>query len=135
MQKAEVDISQRRVEYQLVNKVNILGEDWFIKWVSKHEDSRIENVAGICDFSTREILIRNDLQSKCHDMRRVENQVLRHEIVHAFLEECGLSDDSCAVDCWARNEEMVDWFAFNGPKIYNAWLQADCLDEIIGDRK
>ena len=58
------------------------------------------------------------------DKESVESQeklLLRHEIVHAFLEESGLSTNSDSIDAWARNEEIVDWIAIQGPKIYAAW--------------
>jgi hypothetical protein len=28
---------------------------------------------------------------------------------------------------WAKNEEMVDWFALQGPKIYAAWKEAGAI--------
>ena len=36
----------------------------------------------------------------------VGKKVIRHELVHAFLFESGLS-----VNSWADNEEIVDWIA------------------------
>ena len=54
-------------------------------------------------------------------------QTLRHEIVHAFLGESGLSNNSNSIDAWARNEEVVDWFAIQGPKIYKAWQEAGAV--------
>lgn len=54
--------------------------------------------------------------------------LLRHEIVHAFLQESGLSTNSNSDNGpWARNEEIVDWFALQGPKIYEAWKEAGAL--------
>ena len=52
---------------------------------------------------------------------------LRHEIVHAFLYECGLAENANGTDAWPKNEEMVDWIAFTGPKIYTAWAEAGAL--------
>lgn len=54
-------------------------------------------------------------------------KLLRHEIVHAFLEESGLGCNSSETDCWARNEEMVDWIALQGPKFYKVWEQLDII--------
>lgn len=54
-------------------------------------------------------------------------KTLRHEITHAFLFESGLEDNSNEADAWARNEEMVDWIAFQGPKIYAAWQEAGAI--------
>lgn len=52
---------------------------------------------------------------------------MRHELVHAFLYESGLSINSLSPSGWASNEEMTDWMAIQGPKLYDAWKQAKCL--------
>lgn len=57
-----------------------------------------------------------------------QKQTLRHEIVHAFFDESGLASSSLGIDGpWAKNEEMVDWFALQGPKIYKAWQEAGAI--------
>lgn len=56
-------------------------------------------------------------------------QVLRHEIVHAFLNESGLVYNSnFSMQGWATNEEMVDWIAWNGEKLHKAWKEAGLVD-------
>ena len=55
------------------------------------------------------------------DIQRKKN--VRHELVHAFLFECGLAENSN----WAQNEELVDWIAIQGPKIYKAWQDAGAV--------
>ena len=57
-----------------------------------------------------------------------EKKVARHEIIHAFIEESGLSE--CTFICkegWAKNEEMVDWIAAQSPKIFAAFQKAKCI--------
>lgn len=62
------------------------------------------------------------------ERKNSEKETLRHEIVHAFLNESGLSSSTSGVNGpWAKHEEMVDWFAIQGPKIYEAWKAADAL--------
>ena len=57
-----------------------------------------------------------------------EKETVRHEITHAFLDQSGLSDSSLRYSVgWAKNEEMVDWFALQAPKIFEAFNEADCL--------
>lgn len=57
-----------------------------------------------------------------------EKQTIRHELVHAFLDESGLQENSNQFEgSWATNEEMVDWIALQGPKIYEAWRTAGAL--------
>jgi hypothetical protein len=57
------------------------------------------------------------------------NKVIRHELIHCFLFESGLSTCS-EIYCdegWARNEEMVDYFAIMIPKIYKIYKELDIL--------
>ena len=55
-------------------------------------------------------------------------QTLRHEIIHAFLHESGLSDSTMqSPRGWAKNEEMIDWIAFQGPKIYEVWEEVGAI--------
>ncbi|MBR4208648.1 MAG: hypothetical protein IKQ96_00335 [Lachnospiraceae bacterium] len=48
-----------------------------------------------------------------------QEKVIRHELVHAFLYESGLSENS-----WAGNEEIVDWIAAQFPKLDGAFVAA-----------
>lgn len=62
------------------------------------------------------------------DLEAYKRKCMRHEITHAFLYESGLSINSVTLDgSWATNEEMVDWMAIQGPKLYAAWTAAKCL--------
>lgn len=55
-------------------------------------------------------------------------QILRHEIVHAFLNESGLSANaSVPQNGWAKHEEMIDWFAIQSPKIYKVFKKVGCI--------
>jgi hypothetical protein len=52
---------------------------------------------------------------------------IRREIIHAYLAESGLSGSSASASCWAMNEEMVDWFAIQFPKILETFKKLDCI--------
>lgn len=55
-------------------------------------------------------------------------KTLRHEIIHAFLTESGLHGNTYNVDGgWAMNEEMVDWFAIQSPKIMRVFEELEVL--------
>lgn len=59
---------------------------------------------------------------------RLWQRELRHEIMHAFLNESGLSDSSNRFDgAWAKNEEMVDWLAIQSPKIFSTFKKMNIL--------
>lgn len=106
--------------------VNILGEQYTI--TQSHNDPRLENIDGFCDETTKEIVVETyegddgkpGIKGQL-DIQRKKN--VRHEIVHAFLFECGLAENSP----WAQNEELVDWIAIQGPKIWKAWQEAGAV--------
>lgn len=106
-------------------KINVLGTEYDLVELERGDDTRIEESDGICDDSVKEITlakIERDRDSKT-DLGRVRQKILRHEIVHAFLCESGLAENSD----WAQNEELVDWIAIQGPKIYKAWQEAGAV--------
>lgn len=54
---------------------------------------------------------------------------LRHEIIHAYLNESGLRWDANKHNgSWAKNEEMVDWFAIQSPKIFKTYKELGILE-------
>ena len=114
-----------------VKTVDILGSKWTIKYVD--DDPAFEQANGFANDAAREIVIENvktsddplsfDMQSQYNNQKRV----LRHELIHAYLYESGLGDSSNSCDAWAVNEEMVDWFARNIPKMIITFKELKCL--------
>ena len=107
--------------------IEILGQKWTITEKSESEEERLKNCDGFCDWSTRRIVIEREMNGNLDDMEQYVRKVKRHEIVHAFAIECGLHECSLPADSWANNEEMVDWFARMGERIYRAWRDAGAL--------
>ena len=118
-------------------KVDILGTDYSIERKAYTEDPSFERNSwvGYCDENTKSIVICDMmthpswLDDLTKDSAEISmRQTLRHEIVHAFLNESGLSCSSMRYsNGWAKNEEMVDWMALQGPKIYVAWQEVGAL--------
>lgn len=115
--------------------VEILGSLYAVTVKKYAEDGHFERngAAGYCDGTQNQIVLcdmatfpgwETATAEECSIQQR---QLLRHEIVHAFLYESGLAANSAAARQWATNEEMVDWIALQGPKIYRAWRQAAAL--------
>lgn len=109
-------------------KINILGAAYTLTITSKNQDDRLKDADGICDETVKELLVDNYTDSEgdptCKKNLAVQirkNQ--RHEIIHAFLFESGLAENSN----WAQNEEMVDFFAIQFPKLLEAFKAADAL--------
>lgn len=110
--------------------VNILGTKYDIKYAKASEDRNIGNGGdAYCDWTGKKIVLQDPAEADGNlaDMDAYWRKTLRHEIIHAFLFESGLAQNSFQTDAWAQNEEMIDWLAFMGPKIINAWEEAGCL--------
>lgn len=108
--------------------VHILGTEYKIL-IIEEDDYRFNREAdGWCDTQAKEILLFNFKQDpdSVKDLVAYQKKVLRHEIVHAFLYESGLWQNSYGSKCWAQNEEMVDWIAIQEPKINKAFKEAGC---------
>lgn len=114
---------------EISTTVTILGTPYKIL-IIEEEDCRYDREAdGWCDPSVKEILIFNYKQSaeSVRDLVDYQRKVLRHEIIHAFLYESGLWQNSCGSKCWAKNEEMVDWIAIQEPKLHEAFKEAGAI--------
>lgn len=119
-------------------KVNILGAEYSIETHKVSDDSYLEKnkLAGYCGEESKLIVIADMTEEKYFsDMDEKEQEAyrkrtLRHEIMHAFLNESGLSNSSNQYGgAWAKNEEMVDWFAIQSPKIFAVYQSLDILGE------
>lgn len=121
---------------KLANKVNILGTEYKIRLVKISEIKSLKE-NGWCALNnrlTKEILIGDPTETEYFgNLTKREQEIqtkhsLRHEIIHGFLQESGLQDDSHRPDVgWAYNEEMIDFFAIQFPKIQKAFKEAGCL--------
>ena len=119
-------------------KVKILGTKYTLRRVNFGEDEFMEKMkfGGYCDCAAKEIVVLNigTLPDFANDpeevIERKEKETLRHEILHAFFNESGLQWNSLPVEqAWAKNEEMVDWFAIQFPKILSVYKELGCEGE------
>ena len=116
------------------SSVNILGTEYKIEKHKVSEDEILEkrSLAGYCDEEEKLIVYGDVSEDKYFDMseqakKTFEKKVLRHEIIHAFFNESGLSDESNQVERWAKNEEMVDWIAIQSPKIFKVFQELEII--------
>lgn len=116
--------------------VNVLGTEYTINKYDYKDKPIFEqrSLSGYQDGTTKEIAIVNmntypGFEDKLEDyVKIIEKETLRHEIIHAFFDESGLRDNSCRPSGgWSKNEEMVDWFAIQLPKIQKAFESVDAL--------
>ena len=109
--------------------VDILGSEWTIQF--RDEDPAFEKAQGYAEPNEKIIIIENVKPTNPNEPLELteyaqsidQKRVLRHEILHAFLMESGLDANANAVENWATNEEMVDWFAIQSPKIFKIYKE------------
>ena len=121
-------------------KINVLGMEYRIETHKVSEDSYLEKnkLAGYCGEEEKLIVVADMSEEKYFtgmDEKAQEaywKKTLIHEIMHAFFNESGLSDSSNQYGgAWAKNEEMVDWFAIQSPKIFKVYLELGIIDAPI----
>ena len=94
--------------------INVLGTNYEYKRNCEEKDyPLLKTNEAYTDQATKEIIIGKREHERFAKEKTFYNKVERHEIIHAMLYESGLS---CNTD-WAENEEMVDWFAIQYPKL------------------
>lgn len=103
-------------------KVNILGTEYSVAIDDTLEKT---NADGMCKVYDKEISIRSVDSMLCDedstDTKKMRfNEVLRHEIVHAFFNEAGLQE-------YSADEQLVDWIAIQFPKIRKAFEECGCV--------
>lgn len=115
-------------------KINILGTEYWIEFRKEDEDTILKDCNGYCDVTVKLIVVLAEPNKECdyEDFSFIQKKTLRHEIVHAFLTESGLFNNTYNVDAgWSKNEEMVDWFAIQSPKIFKVYSELGIIDTPI----
>lgn len=108
--------------------VNILGTEYEII-IDAPDEMLPEDVDGAMDHSVKRIVVakfESDRDS-VKDLDVYRKKVLRHEIIHAFLFESGLWNNSGNVTAWGQSEEITDWFAIQSPKIMKVFEELEVL--------
>lgn len=119
-----------------VDSVDVMGVTYRIHVRKVNDDSYLKKfgVDAYC-CSNGKFIVLSDHRVKEDYPRDIPEKydgiwkhALRHELVHAFLNECGL--DSQAKEHygpWSKCEEMVDWWAIVGPRVAKAWKDCGCI--------
>ena len=100
--------------------VNVLGTDYAIYMnVPDTEDATLKTCMGYCDKTTKRVVV-GKLPDECNlgDATEHVKYVIRHELIHAFLFESGISGDTVwDIDGEEHPERMVEWIGMQFPKI------------------
>lgn len=116
-------------------KIAILGTEYEIKYLDYTNDGDFKkrSIDGYCDLIAKKIVVCNMStypgyeENPSESNAIIEKNNLRHEIMHAFLYESGLSSNSGNDTAWSENEEMVDWIALQFPKILTVFREVGCI--------
>lgn len=117
--------------------VNILGTEYEIKTCLWKDDKYMQenNLDGYCAEYGKSIVVVDPedkeyfkwFDSK-EEIEKSYKETVRHEVFHAYLNESGLSSSAAVpTDGWAKNEEMIDWFAIQSPKIFKTFQELEIL--------
>lgn len=111
-----------------MKKVNILGTEYEIV-LDAPDEMLPEGADGAMDNSIKRIVIAKFEPSRnsIKNLEEYQKKVLRHEVIHAFLYESGLWNNSCNVESWGQCEEITDWIAIQFPKIKKAFEEVGAL--------
>lgn len=118
-----------RIANSCMKTVNILGAEYKIEHLKREEDKMFKNgeADGYCDSSSKRIVLRmEDDMDNLDDYSVYLKKLTRHEIIHAFLFESGLGSNFQHKE-WGHEETMVDWIAYQFPKMLQAFKDAECL--------
>jgi len=119
--------NKRKIDFS----VDVLGTTYSVVFVRSDDFISLkEGEEGRCDFSIKQIKVRDttdadvsDGTDAMKDQLYLVNNVVKHELIHAFLFECGQSDYAC-------DEILVELLALNFEKIYMVMKESDCLNTI-----
>lgn len=109
--------------------ITVLGTDIQVLFRKEADDPQLEDMGGYYDSSRNLIVVKIPEKDK-NSLGNLENwqrKTLRHEIIHAFLYESGLDWSASTTESWATNEEMVDWFAIQAPKIFKVFREQELV--------
>lgn len=109
-------------------KVNVLGTEYTVEYRGKDEDKMLgTSCDGYCDHTAQLIVVCSaDEDWDLADTTMYQKQVLRHELIHAFMFESGLGG-SWEHKQFGQEETTVDWMARLFPKMLAAFQQANAL--------
>lgn len=108
--------------------VNILGTEYEVV-LDAPDEMLPENADGAMDCTIKRIVVAKfeSDRNSVKDLDAYRKRVLRHEIIHAFLYESGLWNNSGDVTAWGQSEEITDWFAIQSPKIMRVFEEMEVL--------
>lgn len=106
-----------------MDKINVLGTEYSVEYKTEIDDVGLVGLKGYCDSTSKRIVLRKAGERSPMDADKPEldaDATVRHEIVHAFLFESGLSE-------YSHDETLVEWIAVQFPKMLDVLSGMGCL--------
>lgn len=108
-------------------RINVLGTLYRVDMVPESEDPKLEDMDGYMDPSIKRIVVADVKQrpadkESVHNMEWFQKNIVRHELIHAFITESGLED------AFWHNEDMVRWLAYMFPRLLEAFNEAGAME-------
>ena len=106
------------------SEVNVLGTVYAIETRKWNDDRKLHEALGYVEQYSKKIILK-DIFPDCmtvEDVDQLRREVARHEIVHAFFFESGMSE-------WAEDETLVEWVAVMLPKLAAAMCEAGAMPD------
>ena len=97
-------------------KVIILGSEWTVRSSSEQEEPRLEGKSAFTDWTSKLICLDRDVSGDLDDKKQFLEKIIRHEVIHACMFESGFGD-GFEHQHFGQEESVVDWFAYQIPKI------------------
>lgn len=94
----------------------MLGQEYEILVVSEKEYPKLScaNASGLAELYSKQLILNKDSMVEdaetYNNLAEYTDKVLRHEIVHAYFHESGLSS-------YCQDEVLVEWVAQQLPKM------------------
>jgi len=108
-------------------KINILGTEYNYRYETRAELDMPNTLDGECSYQDKKIrIVKDTYETHEPELRKPKNQqdylnlVKRHEIIHAFIYEAGISHKY-------NDELLVDWLAVMLPKMLDACKVVDAI--------
>lgn len=109
-------------------KVNILGTEYEIV-IDAPDEMLPPDADGGMDHSIKRIVVAKfePDERSIKDLDAYRKKVLRHEIIHAFLYESGMWNNSGTAEAWGCDETITDWIAIQFPKRQKVFEKVGCI--------
>lgn len=104
-------------------KVMILGEEWELKFVENIPKNLRENTWGTSIETKRILRVDNSMKdaSEFEDKEIYQKDTIRHEVLHAYFDECGAFT-------YSRDEKLIEMLEKLVPKMVKTFKELDCLE-------